>query len=681
MPIEISMPTAIQQQLPQILIVEDSPIDIRLIRWGLKKAGYGGEPIVVTDGGQALSVLRREGIFENQTLPDLVILDLNLKLFDGPEVLQFIRETPDLSRIRVAILSSSSEDVMRTKAAEADFYFSKSSLGTSYEGVASQILQALGDNGSILWHGFLEDIAERKQLEADQRFLTDLSGQLQMASGPEAIAKVATDMLVAHFGAARACMSSVSVERNEATRLSESCRKGTVPEPGGTSPLTYWAEERILGVLAAGNTVAITNTAVDPITAAFYSSAYQPQQVEATLIVSLRCEGEWVALLWLSETQPRSWTKREVGLARSAGERIWPAYQVARAVAAERAMHRKVAEGEDRLRLALQSAAIGIWEQNSTSTKALWDARAKAIFGFAPGMAINRELALSCIHPEDRGAVQNAVRAFLDPAGNGRFELEYRITTWNDRRLRHVYAHGHAFFEGEGANRKPVRSVGTLQDITERKIAEFAVKRSLEEKEAMLQEIHHRVKNNLQIIASLLSIQGSASGDKRMANQFADSERRVRSMAIIHEQLYQQNAMSSVDLAAYVTELAAQVFCSYSKSELTTCRLDVTPVRITIDQAVPCGLILNELLTNAIKYAYPEGRGEILIRLSSNEHWITLGVSDSGIGMPPDFDWDSCKSMGVLLVQTLTGQLDGELQVGASPGASFTVRFPNCSAG
>lgn len=126
--------------IPHILIVEDNPLDAELTRWSLTEAGYKGEPVVVSDGLEALAVLKHEAPFESYPYPDLVILDLNLRLMDGPEVLQFIRETPSLDKIRVAILSSAPEYVMRSKAAKADWYFSKSSSLDAYALIGQKLL-------------------------------------------------------------------------------------------------------------------------------------------------------------------------------------------------------------------------------------------------------------------------------------------------------------------------------------------------------------------------------------------------------------------------------------------------------------------------------------------------------------------------------------------------------------
>jgi PAS domain S-box-containing protein len=217
--------------------------------------------------------------------------------------------------------------------------------------------------------------------------------------------------------------------------------------------------------------------------------------------------------------------------------------------------------------------------------------------------------------------------------------------------------------------------LASIIDLTERKTYENNLKSSLNEKLALLQEVHHRVKNNLQIICSLLSLQANSVEDQQAAAKLGDSERRVMSMAMIHEQLYYHDDMSSIDLAEYTRGLASHLVSAYTKSEFITYRLEVTPTVLAIEQSVPCGLILNELITNALKYAYPDGRGEILVRISSQGDNVSITVADQGVGVPPDLDRQTSKSLGMTLVHILTKQLGGSLEISSPPGASFTVHF------
>jgi two-component sensor histidine kinase len=154
------------------------------------------------------------------------------------------------------------------------------------------------------------------------------------------------------------------------------------------------------------------------------------------------------------------------------------------------------------------------------------------------------------------------------------------------------------------------------------------------------------------------------------------SEDRVRSMAMIHEQLYSHDDMSAVDVAVYTRGLAAALFSSYSAGALISYRLEAASIMLTIEQAIPCGLILNELITNALRYAYPDKRGQIFIGLAREGDYVSLTVSDEGIGIPKGFDLETSKSLGLMLVRLLANQLGGGLQIGTGcPGSSFIVRF------
>ena len=213
------------------------------------------------------------------------------------------------------------------------------------------------------------------------------------------------------------------------------------------------------------------------------------------------------------------------------------------------------------------------------------------------------------------------------------------------------------------------------RDISKSKQAADQLKRSLNEKTALLQEVHHRVKNNLQVICSLLALEAKSVDDHGIAGKLHDMERRVTSMAMIHRKLYEQNDMSSVDLAEFGRDLAAQLFSCYSSNPLVNHRTETSPTCVLIEQAIPCGLILNELITNALKYAYPEGPGEVVISVSSEGETVCLGVSDQGRGLPANFEMQTSESLGMTLIEALTAQLDGQLEIGPPPGASFSIRF------
>ncbi|MEQ8995883.1 MAG: two-component regulator propeller domain-containing protein [Coleofasciculus sp. B1-GNL1-01] len=215
-------------------------------------------------------------------------------------------------------------------------------------------------------------------------------------------------------------------------------------------------------------------------------------------------------------------------------------------------------------------------------------------------------------------------------------------------------------------------------DITEQKQAEAELQTSLREKIVLLKEVHHRVKNNLQIISSLLDLQSQTLTDPQVLDIFQQSANRVKSMALIHNQLYQSTCLEKIDFADYLEALASYLFQSYGVNRnLIDLKIDVEPISLNLDTAIPCGLLLNELLSNALKYAFPESRpGVITIKLTSEcDRRLTLTVQDNGIGLPKGFEPENPKTLGFQLIQALTEQLEGELDIKPDQGTQFTIRF------
>jgi two-component sensor histidine kinase len=216
-------------------------------------------------------------------------------------------------------------------------------------------------------------------------------------------------------------------------------------------------------------------------------------------------------------------------------------------------------------------------------------------------------------------------------------------------------------------------------EIEERERAEQQIRVSLKEKEMLLQEIHHRVKNNLQVISSLLNLQAGYIESEEIQAVFRDSQNRVRSMALVHEKLYRSTDLARVDLAEYIRNLATFLFGSYQAAAgRIALEVQADKVLLGIDAAVPCGLILNELISNTLKHAFPDGRsGQIWVELGQDDNrQVTLVVADNGIGLPPDFDILETDSLGMQLVDTLIEQLDGTLEIQSQAGTQFTITFP-----
>ena len=213
--------------------------------------------------------------------------------------------------------------------------------------------------------------------------------------------------------------------------------------------------------------------------------------------------------------------------------------------------------------------------------------------------------------------------------------------------------------------------------ITDKKDAQQKLIESLHEKEVLLKEVHHRVKNNLQVISSILNLQSDhVDGDPRIIELLRDSQARIRSMSFIHESLYQRKNFNSVDLGAYIDGLARNLMMSYSLNGKVQLDSRVEAVELGLDQAIPCGLLLNELISNALKHAFVDGReGLIELRVERQGKRVRIVVADNGEGLPKAFDMERDANLGLQLVTTLVGQLDGQIERENGKGTRFVITF------
>ena len=374
---------------------------------------------------------------------------------------------------------------------------------------------------------------------------------------------------------------------------------------------------------------------------------------------------------------------------------------------------------DERLRLALQVNQTSTWDWDIVTNQITWCNNHELLFGFTPDTFEGTyQAVLECIHPEDRQLViQEVTRAIKEKTD---YNQEYRIV-WSDATIHWLAVKGKVFYDKTD---QAVRMVGLSVDITTLKRTTEQIAASLKEKEVLLKEIHHRVKNNLQIISSLLNLQAGYIEDQKTIEIFKQCENRVASMALIHEQLYQSHNLAKIDFAEYVKTLAANLLSSYdihsdAEDEGRTGNIelfvDVDNVFLSVDAAIPCGLIINELVSNSLKYAFSPGqKGEICIALhaaanakgfaslspegnsgdvrlgdeefapqlsqhcgdfADNNNQITLSVSDNGIGFPKDLDFKNTESLGLQIVTALTNQLEGTIKLNPNNGTEFEIKF------
>jgi PAS domain S-box-containing protein len=274
------------------------------------------------------------------------------------------------------------------------------------------------------------------------------------------------------------------------------------------------------------------------------------------------------------------------------------------------------------------------------------------------------------IHREDRDRIFTAYKDFIRKEGH--FDQEFRVER-KDGTVRWMWARALIARDHEG---RAMALEGLALDITERKKGEEKLKTSLHEKEVLLREIHHRVKNNLQMVSSLLNLQANYVQEPRLRELINASKHRVRSMALVHEKLYHSIDAAYLDFGEYLRTITAYLIRSSGREDIS-CTVEAGKVRFGLDTAIPCGLIVNELISNALRHAFPEGRsGLIHIQLRPQPHGAyLLAIRDDGVGFPRNFDFHNAGTLGLQLFNDLVNQLEGAAELDISNGTKFSIRF------
>ncbi len=284
------------------------------------------------------------------------------------------------------------------------------------------------------------------------------------------------------------------------------------------------------------------------------------------------------------------------------------------------------------------------------------------------------------IHPDDLTKVKDHYEGIRDkePEDNAEnlFFFEYRMIDV-DGQWKWIYSQETVFLRNADGKVKQV--IGSASDITKLKEVETKLQLSLSEKEVLLREVHHRVKNNLSVVDSLLSMQARYINDAESLKAISDSQRRIHTMSLIHEQLYQSHDVNKVDFCEYLHRLVGNLYSSTNfNDQQIELKLDVKPTLLNIDMAIPMGLIVNELLTNAFKYAFPndqQGLIEVILYQSNDDRDLHLIIRDNGIGISENVDFNGTDSLGLRLVRILTQQLRASLDLSCAVGTSFHFTF------
>ncbi|HSV98493.1 MAG TPA: histidine kinase dimerization/phosphoacceptor domain -containing protein [Spirochaetota bacterium] len=277
---------------------------------------------------------------------------------------------------------------------------------------------------------------------------------------------------------------------------------------------------------------------------------------------------------------------------------------------------------------------------------------------------------INYVHPDDLPGLREMYKRAL--AGEIE-QYEYRIFD-KDGSVRHVRTSSRLLVE----DGKPVGITGLMSDITEKRLNEERLRTSLREKETLLREIHHRVKNNLQVITSFLNLQSREIKDPALLELFRNSERRIRSMALIHEQLYRSDNFSMIDFGKYIENLARYLHGIYQiGSRFINWRVNAESIFLSIDRAIPCGLLLNEVLSNSFKHAFHgRERGEISVEFKRHNNHYSLAAADDGVGFQDDFTGSAASTLGFQIIISLVDQIGGSMEIRRDNGAGVIITFP-----
>lgn len=330
-------------------------------------------------------------------------------------------------------------------------------------------------------------------------------------------------------------------------------------------------------------------------------------------------------------------------------------------------------ESRERLAVAVKAADIGLFRWDVEADRLTWDETMRSIFGLRPGQeVVSLADFLALLHPEDRAATQREVLQSMERRVE--YEWEYRVVRPGGE-IRWIAAKARSFYDDAG---RPLYLTGACRDVTERRRTQEALTSALEQKELLLREINHRVKNSLQLASSLLQVQASSATSEEVRTSLSEAGGRLVTVARVHERLYRGPNVQIVELRDYLADLCDDIRGSTAAvgSEIST---SIEDVSLGADRAVLLGLVVNELVTNAIKHAVPKGeRCEVRVECRRTDRGLVLAVADTGRGLPRGIDPKTSDSFGMRLVNAFVRQLGGTLEVASSArGARLSVVLPD----
>jgi PAS domain S-box-containing protein len=519
-----------------------------------------------------------------------------------------------------------------------------------------------GEVACIIHH--VEDVTARVRAEAALRdieerraFLLKLADALRPLADASEITAAAPRILGEQLQVNRAFYAEV--EGDEWVVVS-GYEHGVEAQAVGRHPIAQFGAW-IIDMFRAGQRLVIRDLHADARFQPSQRMAHEAYRILAAVAVPLVKQGKLVAILVVHARVPRDWTEHEIALVEETAERTWAAVERARSEVALR-------ESEARLRRMINVERVGVLLFDQ-ATGVLLDANDGFLHmtGYRRAQVASRVLSWRTMTPPEYLAESEAqMRAVRETGRTGPYEKEYFLADGSRAWL---------LFTGAALGDGTV--VEYCIDMTDRRRAEAALRSSLADREALLKELHHRVKNNLQVITSLLEMQARQAGDAKALYSLSEARNRIAAIATIHELLYQSASLSEVDFAAYARRLVTHVVSFYDQQARIQTSVSGDDVTIDLARAVPLGLLLNELVSNACKHAFPsDAPGELTVGLQKDDGHLRLDVRDTGTGLPAAFDQQQAETLGLQLVSMLAKQLGGTVAYESGRGTTVEVRVP-----
>ena len=527
----------------------------------------------------------------------------------------------------------------------------------------------------------LHDITARKQSEARQRFLaeasTRLAGSLDYETTLATVARLAVPFL------ADWCLIDMLEKGGSIRRLAvahaDPAKEVFLRDLQGHYPLDPEQPHAILAALHTGRPRLYPELSEERLAAEVRDAEHlrrlKELGVRSAMIVPLRAGGETLGAITLVMAESgRRYAPADLAFAEDLTQRCGLAVDNARLYRQAQEARHAQEETLALLNTILASAPIGLgfldpelrYVRLNPALAAINGVPLEAHLGRTPD-EVNPQLTPVL------GPLRRYVLETGKPVVNAEVSVETRAAPGQTR-------YWLVSYYPIRTSAKQLIGIGmVVVDITERKRVERQVQLSLREKEVLLREIHHRVRNNMQVISSLLSLQASDSQDPAILGLIEDSQRRIQAMALIHESLYQSRDLGHINFAHYLRSLGDSLWRTYDVDDTQIrLHLDVDEVYLDIDHATPCGLLLNELVSNCLQHAFPAGRsGDVHVKLQTTpEHQVRLVVRDTGIGLPEAVDFRQTNTLGLQLVTTLVDQLQGTIALDRQGGTIFTITFP-----